>query len=72
MSFAVPGAGVRLTAARPGQVALRRFATAATVPIGALPVNRPVELRIPPDRSSRRWRLSISPGTGLLSVCGLR
>jgi len=72
LTFQVPPEGVMLRSATAVQVALRRFASGSTVPVGSLSANRPVDLRIPPDHSTRPWHASVTPAPVSLTVCPLR
>jgi hypothetical protein len=69
--LAIGPPGVRLRSSTGGRVALRRFATSATVPVGSLAAGRAVDLRIPADRSKRAWRVVITPAPASLVVCDL-
>jgi hypothetical protein len=71
-TLAVRPPGVRLTSPTGGRIALGRFASAASVQVGSLPARRPVDLRIPDDRSSLAWRASVTPEPASLTVCELR
>jgi hypothetical protein len=62
---------VTLRSPRSGQVALRRFASSSTVPVGALPAGQPVDLRIPADRSARTWQVGVTATASPLTVCQL-
>jgi hypothetical protein len=72
LTFRVGPTGVMLYSRAAGQASLRRFALSSTVPVGSLAANRPVDLRIPIDRSMRPWHLSITPSPAWLTVCPLR
>jgi hypothetical protein len=72
LTFPVGPAGVMLYSRTARQVSLRRFASRSTVPVGSLPANRPVDLRIPTDRSMQPWHLSVTPSPSSLTVCPLR
>jgi hypothetical protein len=67
---AVPPGGLTIRAQQQGvQLALRRYATTSfPLALGSLPVDRPVLLTIPADRSSRPWTMSLT-GSGEVSVC---
>jgi hypothetical protein len=71
-ALAVEPPGVRLTSTSGGRIALGRFASAATVQVGSAPAGRPVDLRIPADRSSRGWHAAVTPAPASLVVCELR
>jgi hypothetical protein len=53
--------------ARGGRVALRRFASTTTVPIGQL--SGALELRLPRDAYPGAWYVSVSGARGRVSVC---
>lgn len=60
--------GARIVA--PGAtVRLRRFATAKLVALGA--VGTAAELRLPADRSARRWVVDVGAGPGQRGICPL-
>jgi hypothetical protein len=72
VSFPVGPPGVALTSSNAAQVALRRFASATSTPVGRVAAGRQVSLPIPIDRSKRPWVLTLTPGPASLSVCPLR
>lgn len=53
------------------EIRLGRFGSAAAAPGGKLEGNRPTGFVIPPDRSSRPWRIGFA-GTGKVTVCPAR
>jgi hypothetical protein len=63
--------GVRLSAPAGAGIALRRFASTATEPVGNLSPGRMVDLRIPPDRSQRTWQAVVTPAPKGVTVCAL-
>lgn len=71
LRFRVPIGGMQLKASAPGRVALRRFAVAATVPVGVLQARQATAVQIPADRSPRPWQATVSPGGGRLRICTL-
>ncbi len=71
MTFALASPGVELRSSANAQVAVSRFASTQTIPIGTLAFDRAVDLRIPRDRSSLPWHVTISPAPATLSACGL-
>jgi hypothetical protein len=70
-SIRVQPPGVRLSSSTGGRIALGRFATTASGPVGSLPAGRAVDLGIPADRSTRPWRAVITPAPASLVVCDL-
>jgi hypothetical protein len=66
----LPDSLVTLTARGhgPSQVMLSRFSAGPSVPLGEVAPGTSMRLRIPSDRSSRRWRLGVR-GEGPLAVC---
>jgi hypothetical protein len=64
-----PGIALRSPAA--GQVALRRFASSTTVPVGDVAAGETLDLRIPSDRSSVPWHASVGPPSSSVTVCPL-
>jgi hypothetical protein len=71
MTFPVEPPGVRLSAPTAGRIQLRRFASTSRVEVGNLPAGRPVDLRIPADRSRQIWHASVTPAPASLTVCRL-
>jgi hypothetical protein len=71
IAFLVPPGGTTLTTRgdAPGELTVGRFATAATVDLGALQPGRSAMLRIPTDSSPTPWRASVT-GQSALVVCG--
>ena len=63
--------GIALRSAAAGQVALRRFASSATVPVGNVAAGETVDLRIPSDRSSVPWQASVNSPASSVTVCPL-
>ncbi len=58
LAIDLPPGGATLETRGPArQLALRRFATAASIPLGTLLPNAPVELALPADGASRPWQL---------------
>jgi hypothetical protein len=70
-TFVVQPPGVAVTSPAGGRLALRRFASNATTPVGDLPPGQRVDLRIPPDRSRRPWYASVTPTAAPPTVCPL-
>lgn len=68
---AVGPPGVRLTSTAGAELALRRYASSGTTTVGHLPANRPLDLRIPTDRSDRPWQLVMRPAPSSLRICDL-
>jgi hypothetical protein len=71
IAFPLPPGGATLTTRgdAPGEVTVGRFATAATVDLGALQPGRSAMLRIPTDSSPTPWRASVT-GQSALLACG--
>jgi hypothetical protein len=71
IAFLVPPGGTTLTTRgdAPGELTVGRFATAATVDLGALQPGRSAMLRIPTDSSPTPWRALVT-GQSALVVCG--
>jgi hypothetical protein len=69
-TFAVVPPGVMLNSPTAALVAVRRFASVSTV-VGGLLAGRPQDLRIPTDRSTRRWQVSVTPAPPSLTLCEL-
>jgi hypothetical protein len=69
-SIPVSPPGITIAAPNGGQVALRKFASGATVTVGSLQPGRPAALVIPPDRSARPWQVSVTPASASATVCG--
>jgi hypothetical protein len=71
IAFLLPPGGATLTTRgdAPGGVTVGRFATAATVDVGALQPGRSAMLRIPTDTSPTPWRASVT-GPSALEACG--
>lgn len=66
VSFGAPG----ITLEGAGAVALRRYASSTTVPLGDLTAGQPTVLRIPQDGSSQPWTATISSSQPV-RVCAL-
>jgi hypothetical protein len=71
IAFPLPPGGATLTTRgnAPGELTVGRFATAATVDLGALQPGRSAMLRIPTDSSPTPWRASVTGPSGL-EACG--
>jgi hypothetical protein len=71
IAFLLPPGGATLTTRgdAPGELTVGRFATAATVELGALQPGRSAMLRIPTDSSPTPWRASVT-GQSALLACG--
>ena len=71
IAFLLPPGGATLTTRgdAPGELTVGRFATAATVDLGALQPGRSAILRIPTDSSPTPWRASVT-GQSALLACG--
>jgi hypothetical protein len=72
VAFPLPPGGATLATQgdAPGKLTVGRFATAATVDVGALQPARSATLRIPTDSSPTPWRASVT-GPSAIRVCGL-
>lgn len=69
-SFTVAPPGVTLRSATAVRLVLARYS--AGVPIGSLVAGAATKLPIPRDRSTRPWRLELTPAPAKLIVCALR
>jgi hypothetical protein len=71
IAFPLPPGGATLTTRgdAPGELTVGRFASAATVDLGALEPGRSAMLRIPTDSSPTPWRASVT-GPSALEACG--
>lgn len=70
--YALPPGAYRIAnqGSAEGNVVLGRFGDGFPVDLGPVPASLTTSLYIPPDRSSRPWRLSVL-GTGTMQICPL-
>jgi hypothetical protein len=73
VGFSVEPPGALLRTRGRAQVALGRFAGAASVQVGSLRPGRPAVLAIPADRSPRPWHVTVtSVAPGRITACELK